>query len=248
MIMFYLVIAVMGLCVGSFLNVMIYRLPRELSIVLPSSHCPRCKHKLRWWHNIPLFSYIFLKAHCAFCHKKILFRYPLVEILSAVISVYLFYQFEWSLVFVETVLFSWILLVLIFIDFEHQILPDILTLSLLWLGLLASIFPVFTTPADAIIGAVAGYMSLWLIAKVYEFMTHREGMGHGDFKLLAALGAWTGWQVLPWIVLVAALLGAVVAIVLVVLKRANAKTAIAFGPYLAIAGWIVLFWGKQMFF
>jgi leader peptidase (prepilin peptidase)/N-methyltransferase len=236
------------LCLGSFLNVVISRLPKEKSLLLPASHCPKCKHKLKWIHNIPVFSYFYLKAKCAFCHKKISFVYPLVELLSGAACVFLYLHFGFDRLFIETSLFSLFLIALVFIDFEHQLLPDELTLLLLWLGLLLSILPGFTEPADAIIGAAAGYFSLWFIAKMYEFVTKREGMGYGDFKLLAALGAWAGWQALPWIVLIAALLGSAVAITLVLLKKANAKTAIAFGPYLAIAGWVVLIWGKQTFF
>ena len=243
-----LCIFILGICIGSFLNVVIYRLPRELNMALPSSHCPHCQHTLKWFHNIPVFSYIFLKARCAFCHTKITWRYPLVELITGIITVFLFHDFGWSLIFVETALFSFILISLLFIDLEHQLLPDSLTLLLLWLGLLASIFPVFTHPSDAIIGAAAGYSSLWIIANTYQLITKREGMGYGDLKLLAALGAWTGWQVLPWIVLIAALLSAGVAIFLLVTKRANAKSAIAFGPYLAIAGWVVLLFGNPTFF
>lgn len=241
-------IFLIGLCLGSFLNVVIYRLPREQSLALPSSHCPKCKHKLKWFHNIPLFSYFYLKAKCKFCHKKISWIYPFVELLTAVTCVFLYLHFGSNRLFLETVVFSLILISLVFIDFEHQILPDELTLLLLWIGLIVSILPGFTEPSEAIVGAAAGYFSLWFIAKLYEFVTHREGMGYGDFKLLAALGAWAGWQALPWIVLVAALLGSIVALGLIMLKKANGKTAIAFGPYLALAGWIVLLWGKQAFF
>lgn len=243
-----LLIFLVGLCLGSFLNVVIYRLPKDLSIVFPASHCPKCKHKLKWIHNIPLFSYIYLKGKCAFCRKKISWIYPLVELLAGVTCAFLYIHFGSNRLFFETVVFSLMLIAMIFIDFEHQILPDELTLSLLWIGLLVSILPGFTTPEEAIVGAATGYFSLWFIAKMYEFVTHREGMGYGDFKLLAALGAWTGWQALPWIVLVAALVGSVVALALIGLKKANGRTAIAFGPYLAVAGWIVLLWGKQGFF
>lgn len=243
-----LLIFMLGLCLGSFMNVVIYRLPRDLSIILPASHCPKCKHKLKWLHNIPLFSYVYLKAKCAFCHKKISWKYPFVEVLTGTVMAFLYLHFGFDRLFLEVSLFSLILIALVFIDFEHQLLPDELTLGLMWLGLLVSVFPGFTTPEEAILGASIGYFSLWLIAKMYEFVAKREGMGYGDFKLLAALGAWAGWQALPWIVLMAALLGTIVAVVLLTLKKATAKTAIAFGPYLAVAGWVVLLWGKQAFF
>lgn len=243
-----LVIFLIGLCLGSFLNVVIHRMPREHSLLLPSSSCPKCKHKLRWIHNIPVFSFIYLRGLCAFCRKPISWRYPVVELLTGVVCAFLYIHFGSNRIFFETVIFSLFLISLVFIDLEHQILPDELNFSLLWIGLLVSTLPGFTTPEDAIVGAAVGYSSLWFIAKMYEFVTHREGMGYGDFKLLAALGAWTGWIALPWIVLVAALLGSVVAVTLIAMKKANSKTAIAFGPYLAIAGWVVLIWGKQAFF
>lgn len=241
MMLIYLLVLFIGLCLGSFLNVVIYRLPRELSLVLPSSSCPQCQHALKWYHNIPVFSFIFLRAKCAFCHQKISLRYPAVEIITALTGVFLLWKFGLTLHFAAACMFSLILIALIFIDLEHQLLPDILTLSLLWLGLIASLFSLYTDSHSAIIGAVIGYLSLWLIGNTYEFFTHREGMGYGDFKLLAALGAWAGWQSLLNIVLISSIAGAVIGVFLLITKKANSQTPIPFGPFLAIAGFIVLF-------
>jgi len=241
MLISYILVLLIGLCLGSFLNVVIYRLPREFSLVFPSSSCPHCQHKLKWFHNIPLFSFIFLRGKCAFCHQKISLRYPVVEIITGLVGIFLLWKFGLTLSFATACIFSLILIVLIFIDLEHQLLPDILTLSLLWLGLLTSLFSVYTDSHSAIIGAVTGYLSLWLIANIYEFFTHREGMGYGDFKLLAALGAWAGWQSLINIVLISSITGAVIGVFLLITKKANTQTPIPFGPFLAIAGFIVLF-------
>jgi leader peptidase (prepilin peptidase)/N-methyltransferase len=241
MILIYFVIFFIGLCLGSFLNVVIYRLPRELNLSLPRSYCPHCHKALKWIHNIPLFSFMMLKGKCAFCHWKISLRYPIVEILTAIIGIFLFWKFGLTLTFAASCIFSLILIALIFIDLEHQLLPDILTLSLLWLGLIASLFPIFSNSHDAIIGAVIGYLSLWSIAKVYELITHREGMGYGDFKLLAALCAWTGFQSLLNIILIASITGSIVGISLLVMRKADSRTPIPFGPFLAVAGWGILF-------
>ncbi len=237
----YLLVLFIGLCLGSFLNVVIYRLPREFSLILPSSSCPQCQHKLKWQHNIPVFSYIFLKAKCAFCNKKISLRYPIVETITGLTAVFLLWKFGLTLHFAAASIFSLILIPLIFIDLEHQLLPDILTLSLLWLGLIVSLFSLYTDSPSAIIGAVAGYLSLWIIANIYELFTHREGMGYGDFKLLAALCAWAGWQSLIDIVLISSVSGAAIGVFLLITRKANAHTPIPFGPFLAVAGWVVLF-------
>lgn len=236
----YLLTLIVGLCLGSFLNVVIYRLPREFSLVLPGSSCPHCHHALKWRHNIPVFSFIFLKAKCAFCHQKISLRYPIVELITAITGLFLLWKFGLTLHFAAACIFSLILIALIFIDLEHHLLPDVLTLGLLWLGLIASLIPIYADPHSAVIGAVVGYSSLWIIAKTYEFFTHREGMGHGDFKLLAALGAWAGWQSLINIVLISSITGAVIGIFLLITRKVNTQTPIPFGPFLAVAGWIML--------
>lgn len=232
-------ILLLFLCLGSFLNVLIYRLPRELSIALPRSFCPTCQHALKFYHNIPVLSFIFLKGQCAFCQKKIAWRYPIVELLTGFVGVFLYLQFGLSVTFTMASLFSLWLISLMFIDIEHQLLPDDLTISLLWLGLLCSVIHPLIPPQEAIIGAVAGYLSLWLIAQIYKILTHTEGMGHGDFKLLAALGAWTGWASLLHIVLLSSVSALVVGVYLLWRQKAHTKTPLAFGPYLAVAGWLV---------
>jgi len=236
----YFLIFIVSLCIGSFLNVLIYRVPREQSIILPSSQCPFCNTPLKWIHNIPLFSYLFLKGKCYFCKKPISIKYPLVEILTACMGTFLFWQFGLTLAFVASSFFSVILIALIFIDLEHQLLPDILTLTLLWGGLLQSVLPIFANSSQAILGAAVGYSSFWLIAKLYEHFRGHEGMGYGDFKLLAAIGAWVGINSLIEVVLLSSLAGTVVGLSLLATKKVNAKTPIPFGPFLAVAGWVIL--------
>jgi leader peptidase (prepilin peptidase) / N-methyltransferase len=269
-IIFVIVSGLVGLIIGSFLNVVVYRLPlmlqrawraeckellelpaeitEKFNLCFPRSHCTHCQHTLSWRENIPLLSYLFLKGKCLHCKKAIPFRYPLLEIISAIISVIVAWYFGFNWQCLAALLFSWSLLTLTFIDLKHQLLPDNITLPLLWLGLLLSIFNFFTDSTSALIGASIGYAALWLIAWVYQMITKKVGMGHGDFKLLAVLGAWLGWQLLPLILLVAALLGAVVGISLIALKKQTRDTPIPFGPFLAFAGWLALLWGKQIYF
>lgn len=258
---------IIGLIIGSFLNVVISRLPRMLyqewqtqngnlttdlspsknfNLALPASHCPQCLHQLHWWENIPLLSYLLLKGHCSACKKVISFRYPLVEFISMLLCVYLTEYYGINLKLFNALIFSWILLTLTFIDLNEQILPDILTLSLLWLGLLFNLNGLFSDISSAIIGAVSGYLFLWIIAFIFQKITNKEGLGLGDCKLLAALGAWLGWQLLPFIILFASLFGSIVGIALILLKRINRNTSIPFGPFLALAGWIGLMWGPQI--
>ena len=268
----YLLAAVYGLIMGSFLNVVIYRLPLMLqkswrnqcidylqleqsvnhqpdssfNLLKPSSHCPKCQAPVKPYANIPLLSYLFLLGRCANCRQAISLRYPFIEICSSLLSVYLVWHFGLTWQMPLALVFSWLLLCLIFIDFDHLLLPDGLTLSLLWLGLLASIPGYFCSTPEAIIGAAAGYVSLWTVAQLFKLLTGREGMGHGDFKLLAALGAWTGWQMLIVIILFSSFVGAVVGIILTLFKGHKRENPIPFGPYLAVAGWIALLWGKQL--
>lgn len=232
------------LCIGSFLNVVIYRYPRDLNVICPRSSCSYCFQKLRWHHNIPLVSYLALKGKCGFCHHKISKRYFLVELITGIIGIYLFWHYgnNINLHFIAASIFSVILIILIFIDFEHQLLPDIFTLGLLWLGLFFNLSTLFASPSDAIIGAASGYLSLWSVAMIYKHITKNEGMGHGDFKLLAALGAWLGWQSIINIILIASLMGLAVGGSLIIKQKAHSRTPLAFGPYLAIAGWIMLIW------
>ncbi|MCU7555546.1 A24 family peptidase [Alteromonas sp. ASW11-19] len=263
-VFFYSLIFVVSLMVGSFLNVVIHRLPimmerdwqqeyqsyfspdatpepqAPFNLVKPDSTCPHCQHKIRAWENIPLLSYIFLRGRCASCGAGISVRYPLVELLTAVVCTLAAWHFGPSPQALWAVLFTYILVALLFIDLDKMLLPDQLTLPLLWVGLLISLNNVFVSPQDAILGAVAGYLSLWSVYWLFKLATGKEGMGYGDFKLLAALGAFTGWQGLPVIILLSSLVGAIAGVTLMVVQRKGKSLAIPFGPYLAVAGWITL--------
>ncbi len=258
-----------GLMIGSFLNVVIYRLPLQLSaawkrdardflglepdphphrvnIVFPASHCPKCGAAVKPWHNIPLLSYLLLRGRCASCAAPISLQYPLVELACALMTTFVIYHFGLTAQGVLALLFSWSLLALTGIDFNEQLLPDNITLPLLWLGLLINLNNTFTSLDSAVLGAVLGYMSLWWIFWLFKLLTGKEGMGHGDFKLLAALGAWLGWQQLLLIILLSSLVGAVVGIALILIAGRDRQVPIPFGPYLATAGWIALLWGEQL--
>lgn len=248
-----------ALSVGSFLNVAIYRLPVMLrrdwraqahdvlemdeptepgpafNLVTPRSRCPKCEAPIAAWHNIPLISWVMLRGRCARCRAPISARYPLVELFTAVASILVLAKFGYTWLGAAAVAFTWILIVLTCIDLDTKLLPDGLTLPLLWCGLLVNALGGFTDLRSAVIGAVSGYLVLWSIYWAFKLLTHKEGMGHGDFKLLAALGAWFGWQTLPII----ALISSVVGIVLTVLAR-RTREEIPFGPFLAIAGWVTL--------
>lgn len=249
----------LGLLVGSFLNVVIYRLPvivmaewqennkvESISLSKPRSYCPHCQHSIVWFDNIPLLSFILLNGKCRHCDANISWRYPLVEALSACLSMICAWQFGYSLQLLAALIVSWSLIAQSFIDFEHFILPDQINLPVLWLGLLLSIAEVFSNSHDSIIGASLGYLSLWSIYMIFKFLTGKEGMGYGDFKLLALLGAWLGWQQLPLIIVLSSLLGSVVGIVLITIKRSGLNTPIPFGPYLAASGWLALVFGQPM--
>ena len=264
----------LGLLVGSFINVVAYRLPRMLqhewhsqcdellaerdgreavdtaeppgNLVTPRSRCPHCGHAIRAWENIPLLSYLWLRGRCSGCHGKISLRYPLVELSCGLLSAAVAWHFGFTIELLGALLLTWTLLALTLIDLDHQLLPDSITQPLLWGGLLFALFAAFATPIDAIIGAVAGYLSLWLVFHGFRLLTGKEGMGYGDFKLLAALGAWLGWQTLPLIILLSSLLGAVVGIALVVLRGHDRNIPIPFGPWLAAGGWLSLLWGEQI--
>lgn len=263
--------AMLGLCIGSFLNVIIYRLPlnmeqqwrnecidflklsgpefqteQPLSIWLSRSFCPHCKAKLRIRDNIPLFSYLFLNGRCAHCKQKISVQYPLVEFLCALLSLIIVAQFGLSWQTLGGLIFTWLLIAMSVIDLRHQLLPDVLTYIGIWLGLYLSLFNIFVDSHAAIIGGLAGYLSLWAIAKLFKLLTHKDGMGYGDFKLFAMLGVWLGWQMLTFIILIAALLGTIIGISYLAIKRYSRQTPIPFGPFLAIAGWITLIWGKEL--
>lgn len=202
--------------------------------------------KLKPWHNIPILSYLVLHGKCAFCKAKISLRYPLVELICCLASVYAAWRFGFSLQTMGALIFTWTLIPLTFIDIDYHLLPDQLTLFLLWIGLLLSLFPVFVTPEDAIIGAVVGYTFFALTQITFKFFTGKTGMGQGDFKLLAALGAFLGWQQLPIIILLASLIGIIFGLTQMTMKRQFKSIPIPFGPYLAVAGWVSLIWGNNI--
>ena len=264
-----LCLLLLGLLVGSFLNVVIYRLPlimearwrrdccelleiekeREeasLGLATPNSHCPHCKAPIRPWQNIPVVSYLLLRGKCANCGAGISPRYPIIEAVTGALTLTLAWYFPLSPALLGAALLTWALVALTMIDIDHQLLPDDITLPLLWLGLLFNLWGVFTPLQDAVIGAVAGYLSLWSVYWLFKILTGKEGMGYGDFKLLAALGAWLGWQMLPLIVLLSSLVGAVCGVALMLVKRRGRDIPIPFGPYLAAAGWISLLWGQEI--
>ncbi len=259
---------VIGLLIGSFLNVVVYRLPimmqrdwqaqaREVlelpgveherfDLLLPDSSCPHCGHRIRPWENIPLLSWLALRGRCSGCQAPISKRYPLVELACGMLSGYVAWHFGFGWQAGAALLLSWGLLAMSLIDADHQLLPDVLVLPLLWLGLIVNQSGLFASPADAFWGAVAGYLSLWSVYWLFKLVTGKEGMGYGDFKLLAMLGAWGGWQILPLTILLSSLVGAVLGIVILRLRRAGSATPLPFGPYLAIAGWIALLWGDEI--
>lgn len=267
---FLVLIAALSLLVGSFLNVVIYRLPRmiqdewnqecraylglkthaadaeSLNLYLPLSHCPHCKKRLKPWHNIPIISYLVLMGKCAYCKAKISPRYPIVELLCCVASVYVAWRFGFSWQTLGALLFTWILIALTFIDLDCHLLPDHLTYTLLWIGLFLSVFTLFKSSHDAIIGAIAGYLVFYMIQWLFKLATGKVGMGHGDFKFLAALGGFLGWQQLPVIVLMASIIGVIFGLTHMAIKRQFKSVPLPFGPYLAVAGWISLIWGNEI--
>ncbi len=267
---FYATLFVLGALVGSFLNVVIYRLPvmmerewrrdclefleqqapaetENFNLVVPRSRCGACGHQITALENIPIASYLVLGGKCSACKIRISPQYPLVEAFTAIVSVTIGWHFGLSLQTFAALILSWSLIAASGIDLSHKLLPDSITLPLLWLGLLLALFGVFVELEDAVIGAMAGYLSLWSIFMLFKLVTGKEGMGHGDFKLLAAFGAWLGWKPLLIVVLTSSLVGAVVGITMILLKRSDRGTQIPFGPYLAAAGWLSLLWGEDMF-
>lgn len=266
---FAVCVGFVGLLIGSFLNVVIYRLPKMLmrdwrmqarevldlpeqadaepfNLILPNSSCPHCGHEIKPWENIPLVSWLLLRGKCSGCKKAISIRYPLVELACGLFSAVIAWQFGVSWEALAMLVLTWGLLSMSLIDADHQILPDVLVLPLLWLGLILNSFGFFTSLSDALWGAVIGYMSLWSIFWLFKLITGKEGMGYGDFKLLALIGAWGGWQVLPLTILLSSVLGAVIGIIILRLQRNGYNKPIPFGPYLAAAGWLALIWGEQI--
>ena len=271
----------LGLLVGSFLNVVIYRLPvmmerewtsqcRELlncqcgdanaeknagndkektkpfNLVLPNSHCPQCHTQLKSWDNIPVISFLLLKGQCRYCGSKISARYPIIETITALLSAYVGYHFGFNWHCGAALGLTWALITLTMIDFDHQLLPDDITLPLLWSGLLLSLFDVFTDLQSAVIGAMLGYLALWSVYWLFKMVTGKEGMGYGDFKLLAVFGAWFGWQLIPLIIILSSVVGAAVGITLIVVMGRDKNIPIPFGPYLAAAGFIAMLWGETL--
>lgn len=264
-----LVALLLGLCVGSFLNVVAWRLPQmmdradrdycrtllelpaapapaPLSLNQPASHCPACGVPIKPWHNIPVLGWLVLRGRCAACGTGISVQYPLVEAATGALSAYCAYRFGWSVVLPAALVMTWALIALTVIDLKTQLLPDSITLPLMWLGLLLSLGQVFVTPVASIVGAAAGYLSLWSVYHLFRLVTGKEGMGHGDFKLLAALGAWFGWYALPLIILMSSIVGASVGLGLILLRGHDRNVPIPFGPYLAAAGWLMLVAGPQI--
>ena len=267
-VLFAALCAMLGLFVGSFLNVVIHRLPKMMerdwqlqaaelrgepvphiehfNLATPRSRCPHCGHLITAIENIPLISYLALRGRCGHCGAGIGKRYPIVEVFSALLSGYAGWHFGSGLAAMAALLFIWTLLALAFIDIDTQLLPDDLTLPLLWLGLLFNLGDTFTDLSSAVIGAMAGYLVLWAVYWLFKLATGKEGMGYGDFKLLAAIGAWLGWQILPLTLLLSSLVGALVGIALIVFAQHGRNVPIPFGPYLAAAGVIALFWGEAL--
>ena len=260
---------VLGAAIGSFLNVVVLRLPSMLEarwkrdcselleleqpksddppgLVKPASHCPKCKAPIKPWHNIPIISYLLLRGRCNNCGERISIRYPAVELLTATLTALAIFSFGLTPQGIAAVLLIWILIALAFIDLDTQLLPDAITIPALWVGLLLNTQSLFAEPIDAIIGAATGYLFLWSIYQLFRLLTGKEGMGYGDFKLLAVFGAWFGWQLLPQILVISSLAGAVIGILMIVTGLNKKGQPIPFGPYLAIAGAIALIWGEPI--
>jgi leader peptidase (prepilin peptidase)/N-methyltransferase len=273
---------VFGLCIGSFLNVVIHRLPKMMerewraqcaelaataqaegasgpppapaadglpsryNLVVPRSACPACGRQLRAIENIPVLSWLALRGRCAGCRAPIALRYPVVELAAGLVAAYAAWHFGATLAALGAMFFGWSLIALAAIDLDSQLLPDDITLLLLWVGLAINLRGTFATPASAVLGAIAGYLVLWLVYWGFKLATGKEGMGYGDFKLLAAIGAWLGWAALPLVVLLSSVVGALVGVSLIVLGRQGRDKPIPFGPYLAAAGLIAMFWGSML--
>ncbi len=266
---FLFVVFVTSLMIGSFLNVVIHRLPimmergfkaeyeayiseeeikpaETYNLMKPDSTCPSCGHRIRAWENIPVLSYLLLKGKCAGCGTAISARYPCVELATALFSALAAWHFGPGMQAVAAVIVVWFLVPLVMIDLDHMLLPDQLTLPLLWFGLLLSLNHVFVEPATAIVGAAAGYLSLWSVYWLFKLLTGKEGMGYGDFKLLAALGAFTGWQGLPVIIILSSAVGAVIGLIIQFSRKQGGDLAIPFGPYLAVAGFLTLLYKQPI--
>ncbi len=259
-----------GSFLGSFLNVVIHRVPlmlerqwkadcKELltlnsnnppiskyNLWVPRSHCPSCNHQVKAIENIPIISYLILKGKCSNCGVKISLQYPFVELFTAILTTFVVWRFGLNIQSFGAVIFTWYLIALSGIDIKTQYLPDNMTLPLLWLGIFLNIFLTYTDLTSSVLGAIFGYISLWLVFHIFKLITGKEGMGYGDFKLLAALGAWLGWQLLPLIILLSSAVGAIIGITMIMTKLQERSKPIPFGPYLAVAGWIAMMYGDQL--
>ena len=264
----YIAVGLLSLCIGSFLNVVIYRTPKmmeqewrqdcqmflhpdqaiidesKLTLSKPASTCPKCRTEIRWYQNIPVISWLVLRGKCGSCQNPISIRYPLIELLTALASLVIVSVFGPTLQMLFGLLLTWILIALTFIDFDTQLLPDRYTLTLAALGLGINSYAIYISPTAAIWGYIIGFLCLWIVYYLFKIVTGKEGMGYGDFKLLAALGAWMGPLMLPLIVLLSSLVGAIIGIVLLKIRKENQP--FAFGPYIAIAGWIAFIWGEPI--
>jgi leader peptidase (prepilin peptidase)/N-methyltransferase len=269
---YYLCVIILGLLVGSFLNVVIHRLPRMMlrewrrecrslleldggreeqntapfNLVVPGSACPACNHRISALENIPVISYLALRGRCSACGSPIPLRYPVVESVSAVAVFLVAWHFGWSVQTFPAMLLTWALIALAVIDLDHKLLPDDITLPFLWLGLLVNLGGVYTDIHSSVIGAAGGYLTLWSVYMLFKLITGKEGMGYGDFKLLAMLGAWLGWQSLPLIIILSSLVGTIVGLALIIFRKHGRSEPIPFGPYLAAAGWIALLYGDPV--
>ena len=273
MLIIFIIVFIVSLSIGSFLNVVIYRLPlmmqrqwkgecdeyiedqkdqlpldlpEKFNLSVPRSNCPKCNSGIKAWQNIPVFSYLFLRGKCANCKTSISPRYPLVELFTAIASVVVINHFGFNIAGFFALVFTWLLIALAGIDTDTQLLPDSITLPLLWIGLAANSAAVFTPLNFAVWGAIFGYLALWLVFWVFKLITGKDGMGYGDFKLLAALGAWMGWQALPIIIILSATCGAIIGILQIAINKRDSQQTIPFGPYLAMAGWITLLWQQPI--
>ncbi len=266
-------VGLFSLMVGSFLNVVVYRLPimmqrswrqscaievfnnpgmlkeadqQRFNLAIPNSHCPQCNHAISPWENIPIISFLWQKARCKHCHTPISWRYPLVEFATLVLSLLTAWQLGYGIALAAGLLLTWSLIVLSLIDYDHQLLPDDITLPLLWFGLFLNLFGVFTTLPSAVIGAMVGYLFLWLVYWGFKLITGKEGMGYGDFKLFALFGAWFGWKYLLLILLLSSCVGLLFALIFIATGLQQRSKPMPFGPYLAAAGWVTLLWGAEL--
>jgi leader peptidase (prepilin peptidase)/N-methyltransferase len=268
---FAFIAALFGLVIGSFLNVVIHRMPimlmqrwrqdcqelagqtpagpageQSISLATPRSRCPHCGHQITALENIPVLSYLWLRGRCSACRQPISLRYPSVEILTALLTGITAWHFGFGVAGLAAIVLTWVLVALAFIDIDHQLLPDVMVLPFLWAGLLLNLFGTFASLPNAVIGAAAGYLSLWLVFHLFKLVTGKEGMGYGDFKLFALFGAWLGWQSLPLIILLSSFIGAAIGIALIVFRGRDRAQPLPFGPYLAAAGWVAMLWGHDL--